>query len=311
MKILLVGVGGIGGYIGSKLLSSTEKHNTEVYFLQRGEHYEQIKKNGLLYKSKTEKTVFPTAIYQNGENIPEMDMILFSVKSKDLETSALSIKKAIGKTTMLATVLNGVNNAERLKKIYPDTTVLNGCIYISAFIEKPGVVVQKGGAGAMILGEKPFAENRHKDIYDMFTQAGIHFSLSPHIELDVWKKYLLISSLATITSAKNATFGEVNNNDTLKKDWIKLLHEILELAQKKNIALTNSDIESCIEKIKHIPVHAKTSMHIDVENGKYPEIDIFTKYIVEESEKYGLSAESHKKYYADLIKIIEVGGYKV
>ena len=43
MKILIYGVGGIGGFIGSYL----KKTNNEIFFISRGKIYSLLKKNGL------------------------------------------------------------------------------------------------------------------------------------------------------------------------------------------------------------------------------------------------------------------------
>ena len=48
MKICIFGAGAIGGMIGSLL----QNNGKEVTLIARGEHYEEIKKNGLVFKSE-------------------------------------------------------------------------------------------------------------------------------------------------------------------------------------------------------------------------------------------------------------------
>ncbi len=48
VKILVVGIGGVGGYFGGLLAKRYQNCNeVEVIFLARGEHLEQIQANGL------------------------------------------------------------------------------------------------------------------------------------------------------------------------------------------------------------------------------------------------------------------------
>ena len=47
MKILIYGVGGIGGFLGSKLIEET----INLTFMARGKRYDFLKKNGLILKS--------------------------------------------------------------------------------------------------------------------------------------------------------------------------------------------------------------------------------------------------------------------
>ena len=48
MKIAIVGIGGVGGYYGGLLAKRYfDDENVEIVFIARGNHLEQIKKNGL------------------------------------------------------------------------------------------------------------------------------------------------------------------------------------------------------------------------------------------------------------------------
>ena len=54
MKICIFGAGAIGGMIGSLL----KKNGIEVSLIARGNHYTEIKKNGLVFKSKEYDTCY-------------------------------------------------------------------------------------------------------------------------------------------------------------------------------------------------------------------------------------------------------------
>lgn len=48
IKIIVAGIGGVGGYFGGLLAKKYEKSDDfEICFLARGEHLAQIRKNGL------------------------------------------------------------------------------------------------------------------------------------------------------------------------------------------------------------------------------------------------------------------------
>ena len=62
------------------------------------------------------------------------------------------MRPAISPATIVLPLANGVNNAQRIRDIVPDADVLNGLVYISSFIEAPGVIVrQKAGLNRSIL----------------------------------------------------------------------------------------------------------------------------------------------------------------
>ena len=54
MKVLIYGVGGVGGFIGSFL----EKTDLEVSYIARGKRYEFLKNKGLILNSQIENLKF-------------------------------------------------------------------------------------------------------------------------------------------------------------------------------------------------------------------------------------------------------------
>ena len=65
MKILIYGVGGIGGYLGSKLLET----GNDIMFIARGERLKYLKKNGLEIRSNKESRIFkPIKVF---DSIPQ------------------------------------------------------------------------------------------------------------------------------------------------------------------------------------------------------------------------------------------------
>ena len=55
MKILIIGVGGIGGFIGSHLVNA----NHDVTFVARGERFSFLKSNGLILESNKKEIHCP------------------------------------------------------------------------------------------------------------------------------------------------------------------------------------------------------------------------------------------------------------
>ena len=80
------------------------------------------------------------------------DLVFFCVKSYHLESSALALKANINKNTVVIPLLNGVDIAQRPRAVLPDADIVRGCVYISSFIEKPGVVRQTEGSCKLTFG---------------------------------------------------------------------------------------------------------------------------------------------------------------
>ena len=228
MRIAIIGIGGIGGYVGSRLATSyAQSEKYEIVFIQRGEHYNAIKKSGLTYITREAKTIFPYEIYEDIQQAGFFDVVFITVKSRDLEKTALQIKNNLHEKSIIITLLNGINNAQRLQKVLPETNILNGCIYVSATITEPGVVKQTGGAGKLIFGSENGIIEPFIEIETLLIEAGIKAELTDNIKLAVWEKFVFISSWATISSKYLKTVGQLLKNDDIVNEWKELIIEIM------------------------------------------------------------------------------------
>ena len=73
MKILIYGVGGIGGFIGAFLC----KTKYEVFFLSRGQNFLNLKKNGLNLESSKGRLKFKNINISNKlEDFNNLDIIV-------------------------------------------------------------------------------------------------------------------------------------------------------------------------------------------------------------------------------------------
>ncbi len=131
MKIGIVGIGGVGGYLGGKLArkyGQSGKH--DIIFIARGEHLSAIKKNGLkLFTKEGDYVVKPTLATDNPAEAGIFDLVFFGVKSYSLMSSAKQVIGNITKDTVMIPLLNGVDIADRLQSILPDAKILPGCVY--------------------------------------------------------------------------------------------------------------------------------------------------------------------------------------
>src|SRR5512145_437996 len=135
MKLAVVGIGGVGGAYGARLARrfAGGQDGVEVYFVARGEHLRRICQEGLRFSSPSESFVaHPAGASDQPAGWGELDLILFCVKTYSLEESAAQVQDNVGPRTVLITTLNGVDNAERLRAVFPRATVLNGGVYISS-----------------------------------------------------------------------------------------------------------------------------------------------------------------------------------
>jgi 2-dehydropantoate 2-reductase len=305
VKIAIIGIGGVGGYYGGKVAQKygiIREH--DVFFVARGEHLAEIKKNGLkvITQEEGEFIAMPTTATDNPKDLGLVDLVLFCVKTYDLETAAQQLIDNIHEKTVIVTLLNGVDNADRLRNIMPRGTVLNGCVYISSVIQSPGVIRQVGGSRQLIFGPENDDLEKYRYIEDLLRNADVRIELTADISVQVWTKYIFIGPLATIDSLLRKPLGAIIEDEQNKQMLRGLMEEVNLIARKRGIVLPENIIPVSLEKVSGFPYETKTSMQRDFESGRKTEIETFTGYIVKSGKELGVATPLHQEAYNKLLK---------
>lgn len=302
MKIAVLGIGGIGGYCGSKLARKyvpADEH--QVFFVARGDHLKQIEQQGLKLVTPDESfVVSPTAATNNPRSLGLLDLILVCTKGYDLESAASMLTGSLHSDTIIIPLGNGVDNADMLRAVLNEGTVFNGCIYISSHISEPGVVQHVAGTGRMIFGPENGEAEPYRKIESLLIAAGIDAVLSEDIGRDVWSKYLFICSLAGITSMSGKTFGAILEDPEQRALVEGLMNEIKALAEAKGISLPEDIVAKSLQTAANFPYETKSSMQLDYENGKKTELETFTGYVVKSGKQMGVPTPLNDRIYAAL-----------
>ncbi len=305
MRIAVLGIGGIGGYYGGKLaLAYAGSGRHEIVFIARGEHLAAIRKNGLrLITPGGEYNAVPTLATDHPKETGSLDLVLFCVKSYGLDDAARMIAGSVHKGSVILPLLNGVNIAERLKMLLPECTVLNGCVYIGASIEGPGVVQHKGGTGLLIFGpDRNEDVEKFRGIETLLKEAGIPAELAKDAAVPVWTKYIFIDPLAGVTALLGKSFGAILENEGDREMLAGLMKEVESVARAKGVNFPGDIVNTTLQKAAGFPYATKTSFQLDYEKGRQTEIDIFAGYIVKAGKELGIATPLHERIYGELLK---------
>lgn len=291
MRIAVVGIGGVGGYIGAKLCAMKADH--EVIFIARGEHAGAVKKNGLkIIEDDGTFTTSPAAVYEAKAAKGTFDLILLCVKSYDIAPVVEELKKNITTETIIIPFANGVGHADTLAETL-HAKVLNGCAYILSHIIEPGVIRKKGKVFAAVFGHREYPEETRL-IAKLFEDAGLRCKTPEDIEEAVWKKYLFICAFATLTSYYDAGIKPVY--DAHRAIAEAVLGEIAAVATSKGIDLSDETTKA-LETASNLPSDASTSMHLDFQHHRKTELETLTGYIVNEAKVLGIPAPTMTNMY--------------
>lgn len=302
-KIIIAGIGGVGGYFGGLLAKGFQNNPTvEINFLARGENLKAIQANGLtLVRGIEQWIVKPKTATDDSTTLGKADVIILCTKNYDLEATVLQLKTCITDSTIIIPLLNGVNSREVIKKCYPNNLVTEGCVYIISRLTAPGKVENTGSTENLFFGLDQKSDERLVHLESLFKQAGIHATLSNNILKIIWEKFIFISATATSTSFYNQGMGAILENPEKKNHLLQLVKEGAQLAKAKQIPVAENIEEITLSKLYAMPASATSSMHADFVNQKPDtELESLTGYMVHESEKLGLQTPVFKEMYQGL-----------
>ena len=303
MKIAVMGIGGVGGYYGGLLARRYAGDNdAEIVFIARGEHLKAIQAHGLQVESVSQGdfTARPALATDDPSGCGTFDIVLMCVKGYGLTESAKLLVPNIGEKTVVISLLNGVDNVEKLQSVVTKGRIWNGCVYISSLLTGPGACQQVGGSRKMFFGAEGKEDPDGKRVEDLFRAAEIDAEYRSDIKNITWEKYLFVSPVGNATTFRNTTLGEILEDTEGMELMGILLDELLTLADAHGVEFPAGIKEATIEKVRAFPYETKTSYQRDFEQGNKTEIETFAGFIVDEAGRLGIPVPAHEKVYAAL-----------
>jgi len=296
MRMAVVGAGGVGGGFGAALA----KAGADVTFIARGTHLAAMKKDGLKVQGgRGETHLVPTKATDNPAEVGPVDIVLFCVKLWDVESAGERIKPLIGKGTAVVPLQNGIDAHERLLPIVGREALMCGVAQISASITAPGVITQVGTFMRMIFGELDGKRSRRgDDLLALCQKAGFDVTLSEAILTELWMKFILLATNASITAATRQPLGKLRDDPDIRPIMIASFRETFEVGRAKGIALPDDAVDRILDLVGHAPPAMKASMALDLERGNRLELPWLGGKVVALGRELSVPTPIHTMFYA-------------
>lgn len=312
MKIVVVGLGGVGGIVGGRLatgLADTPEH--EVIFWCRGKTLETIRTEGLNILGHDGRiTVRPALATYNAADIGAADLLIFATKGYHLDTAAKEVASLVTPKTAVLPLLNGVSSVSGLEKYLPGSDILGGCIYVSAHVENPGTVRQVGAVQRILFGKKGISEaenrTRYAHLEQILKKSGISITLTERIDVEMWSKFVFLSPFAGVTTLFRRSISEVLADSESFETVKRMIHEIEAVARARHVDLPGNIADITIEKARAFAPYTKTSMQLDQEKDRPTEVESLIGYVCDEGKTLGVPVPTYDTVYRSLKGICKV-----
>lgn len=298
MRIAVVGAGGVGGSYGAVLA----KAGADVTFIARGAHLAAMKSRGLRVESQLGDThLLPTQATDDPAAVGPVGVILFCVKSWDVESAGQAIRPMVGADTAVIPLQNGIDAPERLAPIVGEKAVMGGVANISATIAEPGVIRQTGTAMRMVFGELDGTMSPRGEAFAAICRkAGIDGVLSPAILTALWMKFILLASNASIMALTRLPIGKLRDDPDIAPWFATAYEEAASVGRAAGVPLPDDAVERTLDFNRNAPPHLMASMAVDLLRGNRIELPWLSGKIVELGRKHGVPTPTHSLMYGAL-----------
>lgn len=297
MKIGIMGTGGIGGYFGGLLA----RGGSDIHFVARGKHRQAILEDGLQIVSSQGSFQVMIHVTSEPHEIGPVDLLLFCVKSYDTESVARFVAPMIEQNTVVLTLQNGIDNAEKLVREYGEERIMAGTAFVEASIAAPGVIAHSGKAGRIVFGELSGKKTaRAEAILDTFRRAGIDAELSEDVHQVLWSKFLFICGIHGVSTLSHASLGLVLSCPETRDLVVGVMQEIEALAKARGVKLPDHVVSEAVRLAESYNKSFKCSMLRDLEWRRPMEIEALNGMVVKLGRQSGVDTPLNQAIYACL-----------
>src|SRR5262249_19237638 len=138
------------------------------------------------------------------------DLVLLSCKAYDLPDAMQSFATAIGPTTAILPLLNGMRHLDMLVERFGSRAVLGGQCLISSTLDEEGGVLHLNDSHLLSFGAREeAAADQVKAIAAVFSGAKFDLRVSDVILQEMWEKWVFIATGAGITCLMRSSIGDI------------------------------------------------------------------------------------------------------
>ena len=282
MKILVLGVGGIGGFFGGYLHES----GADVTFLVRPKRKALLITDQLKVISPLGNLNLDPKLILAEELKPVYDIILISCKTYDLDQAIIDLRPTKGRGLIIP-LLNGITHMKKLDEEFGKDNIMGGLAHISSTVNEDGTIEHFSEFKKLTFGNRDLSKNNAvKEFAEVCAKTKFDVVLSEDINLDLWKKWVFISTVAGATTLFSCSLGEIVRNDFGKKIIIDLFNECRSIAKLYEFNFEDSEVDTILKTITSSSSPIKASMQRDVEKKSFTEHEQIFGDLITKGQKY-------------------------
>ena len=307
MRFAILGSGAVGGYYGAKLARAGHA----VTFIARGAHLAAIRDRGLQVRSPMGDFTVMAPAEEDPSRVGTVDVVVIAVKAYDNETALPLAAQMLGPGSSVLTLQNGVDSVHDAAAAVGEAAVVGGTTYIATALVAPGTIEQTGTHRRIVFGEVfgelPRLTGRVRAIHDALTAADIQSETVDDGRVPIWEKFIFLVALAGFTGASRLPIGPLWADPHIRTQFVAACREVERLARAERVGVAADVIDRISTYIGSIPGSMRSSLLIDLSQGKRIEVEALHGSVVRRAARAGVPVPIMSTLYA-LLKPYANGG---
>lgn len=300
MRFAIVGSGAVGGYYGARLARAGH----DVSFIERGAHLQAIRERGLSIRSPLGDFTVQAPAEDDPRRIGPVDVVLFAVKTYDNLTALPMLPPLMGPSTAVLTLQNGVDGVDQVGAVVGERAVLAGPTYIATALAEPGVIVQTGTHRRVVFGEVfgdlRAVSERASDLRSVLAGADIQAEAVPDGRVPLWEKFIYLAPFAAFTGAARQPVGGLWSQPGFRDVFVQALGEVEQVARAEGVPVSPTVKEEIIRYVESVPPTMRSSLLIDLQQGKRIEVEALPGSVVRRGRALGVDTPIMRALYSVL-----------
>ncbi|MEY4509343.1 MAG: hypothetical protein RLZZ450_1465 [Pseudomonadota bacterium] len=284
MRTLVIGAGGVGGYLSARLAQA----NNDVTIAARGAHGRALQERGLtLHTSKgSEHIVLPRVVASVDSLREQFDLVLVAVKWSGLEQALDPLPNLLAPYGVVVPLLNGLTSEDVVARYVGAQRTLAGVAYMSAGILEPGAIYETGNTRVGLAAYRPGQDADLERVGALLSRASIPVQQQPDYMTMLWQKMVWNAPFNGICALARRPAGAcVELMEPLIK---RAMLEVIAVARAEGVVIPEQFADFMLGTTREQFALTEPSMLQDLRAGRATEVDILQGEVVLRAQKLGV-----------------------
>jgi 2-dehydropantoate 2-reductase len=206
MKVLVVGAGAAGGYLGAQLVTA----GRDVSFLVHQSGFERLSAHGLRIHGKSGTSALAVRPVIASQLEGSYDIVVLAVRSDVVASAVDDFRAVVAPDTRIVPLINGMAHLSVLTTAFGERAVLGAAARLATSMLADGVIDEVAPGVDLELGQ---LDGGTSEVFDavvrQFTVDNVAVRVRSDMVAGMWEKFAFIGATAALTCLAGSVIGVV------------------------------------------------------------------------------------------------------